>query len=135
MCENSSVFPCTWTILLNNFFRNYITKFVSLVLFLCVFRPGSVEVTNQLIFENQTIVPDETETEEAFIECLDKSIVFLNVVRSSILACEYHVLFLKIVYACLFVGTKCSKKYHIPCKRVCSNYAEMYNTLKTSIIY
>lgn len=61
-------------------------------LFFCFNRPGSVGVTTQLIFENDTVVPDETDIKEALTEILDTSLIYLNIIRSSIVVCEYHIL-------------------------------------------
>ncbi|KAL6466595.1 hypothetical protein MHYP_G00243990 [Metynnis hypsauchen] len=50
------------------------------------FWPGSVGVTTQLIFDNQTVVPNITDTEQSLKTAINESVVFLDVIPSSIKA-------------------------------------------------
>lgn len=59
-----------------------------------IVRPGSVGVTSQLIFQNQSVVPNITDVVESLKQGLNESIIFLNVITSSISAGECHNLFL-----------------------------------------
>ncbi|KAI4880207.1 hypothetical protein NFI96_020535 [Prochilodus magdalenae] len=54
-----------------------------------IFLPGSVGVTTQLIFINQTVVPNITDTEQSLKTAISKANVFLDVIPSSIQAGEY----------------------------------------------
>ncbi|KAL7841679.1 hypothetical protein SRHO_G00253700 [Serrasalmus rhombeus] len=48
------------------------------------FWPGSVGVTTQLIFDNQTVVPNLTNTEQSLRVAINESAVFLDIIPSSI---------------------------------------------------
>jgi len=50
-------------------------------------------VLSQIIFENKTC-PDEEDIKNTLKEGLDESLILLDVIRSSIVACEYNILFL-----------------------------------------
>jgi len=52
-----------------------------------------VGVTSQLIFKNQSVVPNITDTLDTLTQGLDEYIIFLNVIISSISAGECHNLF------------------------------------------
>ncbi|KAI4880208.1 hypothetical protein NFI96_020536 [Prochilodus magdalenae] len=49
---------------------------------------GSVGVTSQLIFDNQTVVPNITDTEQSLKTAINQSAVFLDVLPASIQAYE-----------------------------------------------
>ncbi|KAL7855625.1 hypothetical protein AOLI_G00192290 [Acnodon oligacanthus] len=48
------------------------------------FWPGSVGATTQLIFDNQTVVPNITDTEQSLKTAINESVVFLDVIPYSI---------------------------------------------------
>ncbi|XP_030643715.1 myb-like protein M [Chanos chanos] len=52
------------------------------------FWPGSVGVDTQLIFRNQTVVPNITDTTDSLRQAINESTVFLNIIPSSITAEE-----------------------------------------------
>ena len=58
---------------------------------LCLYREGSVGTDLDLIFVNQSVVPNITSTEDSLKIALDTSIVFLNIVPSSIKAGQFFV--------------------------------------------
>ncbi|XP_057187768.1 uncharacterized protein LOC130553046 [Triplophysa rosa] len=50
--------------------------------------PGSVGLTTQLIFQNQSVVPNITNVKESLSDTVNASIVYLDIIPSSIVA--YH---------------------------------------------
>ena len=51
-----------------------------------LFRPGSVGVTANLIFQNESVVPSITSASDSLETSLNDSLVFLNVISGSIVA-------------------------------------------------
>lgn len=69
---------------------------------LFLIRPGSVGVTSQLIFQNQSVVPNITDVADSLKQTINESIVYLNVITSSIYAGEcYNFCFMCYLEKCL----------------------------------
>ncbi|XP_043105934.1 uncharacterized protein LOC122352554 [Puntigrus tetrazona] len=70
---------------LNRGYR-YVFPTIFLRVFIIEFWPGSVGVTSQLIFQNQSVVPNITDVVDSLKDTINEYIVNLNVITSSISA-------------------------------------------------